>query len=192
MKKVLLLTVNPDETAFSTLLAGAYQKGVEKEFCVAQQVNISRLQFTNTIDNSGITLRNLEPDLMKVRNLILDSDHVVFFVEVNTGKFDFKLYTFLNRLFAIEAGSPIKALWQPSDFATKTARIISVLDNESWKDYQQNGRQITNHPVKKQNFQLFGFAAVRTTALGTVKKGVYNDYYWKWYNKMVLLGEKQY
>lgn len=192
MKKVLLFTVNPDEGVFSSLLAAAYKKGAEKAHASAFTVNISQLQFTNTIDNTGVTLRNLEPDLMRVRNLVLDCEHIVFFTEVNAGKVDLKLYTFLNRLFSIEGGSCNRELWQPSDLATKTARIISVLDSENWKAYQQGGRQISNHPVKKQSLQLFGFNTVRTTAMGPVRKGVYNDYYWKWVNKMTMLGESQY
>ena len=74
----------------------------------------------------------------------------------------------------------------------KAPVIDGKLDDEVWKEYKKKGRHNEFNPVKKQALNLFGFSTVRTTTLGSVKKGVFNEYYYKWINKLILLGEKQY
>jgi multimeric flavodoxin WrbA len=191
-KRVLILTAIEDEITFVADIAKSYKRGVVQGGGPVDEINIAKLNFANLIDVTKITLKTLEPDLVRVRNLILQCDHLVFITEVHKQKINLKLSSFFDRLFALQGGLPMKNLWQPSDFAGKTARIISILDDEAWKEYNKKGRYIAYNPIKKQALQLFGINVVRTTSLGDVIKGVFNEYYHKWINKMILLGKNQY
>ncbi|XZF16253.1 NAD(P)H-dependent oxidoreductase [Chitinophagaceae bacterium MMS25-I14] len=191
-RRVLIIICTDDETGFTAGLADAYKRGVVKEGAAATIVNIARIHFTHVINAYKVTLRELDADLKMVRNMVLESDHLVFIIDVQKSVVNFKLASFYDRLFSLQGGLPLKNLWRTSDFTGKTARIISVLDGEAWREYKQEGRQISYNPIKKQALQLLGIAVVRTTSLGSVKKGIHNDYYYKWINKMQLLGEKQY
>lgn len=178
-----------EEFNFINELAETYRKAAEEVGIVSEEVNIYDLRFDFLIHSSKINLSQLEPDLQGVRQYIVRAKHIVFFMPVLKREIPFKLKAFFDRLFVLEQGRPNPLLWEGVRFTDKTARIVSVTDDEVWREFKET-RTSEYHPIHKNTLELFGIGSVYTTTIGPVKTGVQNNYRAKWLLKIKELGSK--
>lgn len=191
MQNVLLIKAfeEGEEFNFINELAETYRSAAEEIGIASKEVNIYDLRFDFLIHSSKTNLSHLEPDLREVREHIIRAKHIVFFMPVLKREVPFKLKAFFDRFFALEQGRPIPALWEDIRFTDKTARIVSVTDDEVWREFKET-RTSEYHPIHKNTLELFGIGSVYTTTIGPVKAGVQNNYRAKWINKIKELGAK--
>lgn len=191
MQNVLLIKAfeEEEESSFISELAEAYRYSAEQSGIWVDTVNVYDLRFDLLVTPSKINLSQLESDLQEVREYIMRAKHIVFFIPVLKHEISFKLKAFFDRLFALEHGRPIPMLWGNVRFTDKAVRIVSVTDDEVWREFKET-RTSEYHPIHKSTLELFGIGNVYTTTIGPVRADVHNNYRNKWLGKIRELGAK--
>ena len=187
MKNLLILYGDADKSQVTYLLANAYRQGAEKTGASIKEISIMDLKFNpNKQFNNKIS--PLEPDLQTALEKILWANHIVLFCTVNKDSIPSRLSGFFERLFVpgqvISDKTPVKA----GMYSGKTARIVSVLDEESWRVWQQT-MQPTYHSIKRVVLERCKISPVRTCTIGYIHAPE-NDYAKKWLHKLYSFGEK--
>lgn len=185
----ILRAYTPEETD-GTRLADAYRDGALKAGHDLKDIDVHELNFDPFVyayQQPG----TMERDLEQVINAILRADHVVIFVPVYKAHIPMMVHSFCSRIFYTDSFAQVsKEVWGPRPmFHLKTARIISLLDTESWQEFQKD-RDARFHPLKKTVLELMGFQKVRTTTVPPFyKEKGEGAYFQKWMEKIFGLGE---
>lgn len=176
MKNLLILHGDTEKTGINHEFAKAYRLGAEKVGATVKEIHIMDLKFLpNKQFSTQIT--PLEPDLQAAAEKIKWANHIVLFCTVNHDSIPARLSAFFDRLF-----TPAQL------YAGKSARIVSVLDEESWKEWQLT-KKPTYHAIKRTVLERCRINPVRTCTIGYVHSPD-NDYAKKWIAKMTAFGEK--
>ncbi|NIG57596.1 NAD(P)H-dependent oxidoreductase [Chitinophaga sp. Cy-1792] len=176
MKNLLLLHGDLEKTGINHTFAKAYRQGAEKAGAMVKELSIMDLKFLpNKQFNNQIT--PLEPDLLDAAEKVKWANHIVLFCTVNHDSIPARLSGFFDRLFP-----------SGQSYAGKSARIVSVLDEASWKEWQLN-KKPTYHAIKRTVLERCRIMPVRTCTIGYVHSPE-NDYAKKWIAKMIAFGEK--
>lgn len=180
MKNLLILHGDTEKTGINQEFAKAYKQGAEKVGAAVKEIYIMDLKFNpNKQFNNQIT--PLEPDLQTASEKIKWANHIVLFCTVNHDSIPARLSGFFDRLFT-------PSQLHQGMYAGKSARIVSVLDEESWKEWQLTMKP-TYHSIKRTVLERCRINPVRTCTIGYVHSPE-NDYAKKWIMKMQGFGEK--
>jgi putative NADPH-quinone reductase len=176
MKHLLILHGDKDKSGINQEFAKAYRLGAEKVGAIVKEIQIMDLKFLpNKQFNNQIT--PLEPDLLDAAEKVKWANHIVLFCTVDRNSIPAKLSGFFDRLFP-----------SGQSYVGKSARIVSVLDEASWKEWQLN-KKPTYHAIKRTVLERCRVNPVRTCTIGYVLTPE-NDYAKKWCMKMTAFGEK--
>ncbi|HEY0272642.1 MAG TPA: NAD(P)H-dependent oxidoreductase [Chitinophaga sp.] len=187
MKNLLILHGDADKTAVTYDFAAAYQKGAVQAGASVKEIHIMDLKF-NSNKQFNNTISPLEPDLQAALEKILWANHIVLFCTVNKDSIPSRLSGFFDRLFmpgqVVSDKTPVRAMM----YSGKTARIVSVLDQESWREWQET-KKPTYHAIKRVVLERWKISPVRTCTIGFIHSP-HNEYAKKWCEKLYSFGEK--
>ena len=133
MKKVLIINGHPDKKSLCFALAEQYKKGAQKSGASCKIIHLIDLKF-NPISMGYNVLLELEPDLLKTQQAILEADHLVMVYPNWWGTYPALLKGFIDRVFLPnfafkyhkDSPMPEKLL------KGKTARMIVTMDTPRW------------------------------------------------------------
>ncbi len=187
MKQVLILNGDPEKTAATSHLIHAYRNGVEAAGGHVKEIYIIDLIFNSNkqFNNRGT---ELEPDLKRALDLIAWSNHVVLFCPVYLSSIPTRIKGFFDRIFMPDQVFLSKNQNISNNFSGKSARIISILDKETF-EYWKTDKKVTYLSIKRNVFENCRFSPVHTSTIGQLYS-LENDYSKKWLRKLESFGSK--
>ncbi|WP_345949711.1 NAD(P)H-dependent oxidoreductase [Mucilaginibacter sp. PAMB04274] len=187
MKQVVLINADIDKTPITRALINAYRAGADRANAALKEITIADLKF-----NPNKPLLNKltegQPDLAEVIATIRWSHHIVVFCPVYKSSINFKIKGFFDRIFLPDQVFIIRNPAFSNDFSGRSARIVSILDEAAWQDWQINQRT-TYLPIKRTILEKCRIKPVQTNTIGHLHS-LQNPYAQKWLNKLESFGEK--
>ncbi|RPE05770.1 flavodoxin family protein [Chitinophaga lutea] len=188
MKHLLILHGDAEKAGINHEFAKAYRQGAESVGAAVKELYIMDLKFNSNKQFSN-QITPLEPDLLMALERVQWASHIVLFCTVNHSSIPARLSGFFDRLFLPPLqGMADKQAKGLGVYPGKSARIVSVLDEESWKEWQLT-KKPTYHAIKRSVLERCRISPVRTCTIGYVHSPE-NDYAKKWIAKMQAFGEK--
>jgi putative NADPH-quinone reductase len=77
-KRVLLINGHSDELSFNEAITDAYEAGAKASGLEIKRINLRDLEFDPILRHGYRVIQDLEPDLVKVQEMIKWADHLVF------------------------------------------------------------------------------------------------------------------
>ncbi len=190
MRRALIINGHPDKESLCHSLAERYKRGADSSGAECDIVHLSDLTFSPILKHGYRKRTDLEPDLLKVWDLIEKAEHLVFVYPNWWGTYPALLKGFIERLFlpgfAFEYQTnkpfPKKLL------AGKSARIIVTTDTPDWY-YSLIYRSPGHHSMKKSILGFCGIKPVKITSLVYVKKST-DSQRKRWLEKVEKLGRE--
>lgn len=183
MKQLLIINADINKSPITGALIKAYRDGAAQAGAVIKEINIADLIFNPNKQFSIYTkATDLEPDLQDAINAFKWSTHVVVFCPVYKSSINTKIKGFFDRIFMPDQ------VFNHYNFAGKSARIISILDEEAWNDWIAN-EKATYIAIKKNILEKNSIRPVRTSTIGHLYS-LDNEYSKKWLQKLHNFGLK--
>src|SRR5205823_3339819 len=101
---------------------------------------------------------------------------------------NFKIKGFFDRIFLPDQVFVVHQISFNNDFKGRSARIVSILDEEAWNDWQTNQRA-TYMAIKRGVLQKCHIQPVHTSTIGHLYS-LENEYTQKWLKKLFNFGAK--
>lgn len=186
MKQVLILNGDIEKTVSTDFLINTYKNGAESVGATVKEIAITDLIFNANKLFNNRQIAELEPDLQKALNAIRQSNHVVLFCPVYVDHIPTKIKGFFDRLFMPDQIFKTRGQSIDNNFSGKSARIVSILDEETFKDWKAN-KKTTYLSIKKNVFEKCHINPVLTNTIGELHS-LENHYSQKWVAKMNKFG----
>jgi putative NADPH-quinone reductase len=192
-KKILLLLGHPDKSGFCGEIADAYEKSARAAGRSVDRLNIGEMQFDPILHKGYRERQELEPDLLRFRQLVTAADHFVVIHPVWWVGMPAILKGLFDRAWL--PGSAFRYMKMPSGknsifwhrmFRGKTARIIIASGTEPLIVRLLPGN--VNAQLKWGILWFAGFS-VRTTWFGP-SENIPDTRKARWLAKVERLGEK--
>lgn len=188
MKQVLILNGDIEKRTSTNFLIEAYKSGAESAGAVVKILAITDLIFNSNMLFNNRQIAELEPDLIKALQLLHASHHIVLFCPVYVDHIPAKIKGFFDRLFVPDQLFKSNQLNFNNDFRGKSGRIVSILDEHTFKEWKLNKR-ITYLSIKKTVFEKRRVNPVLTNTIGELH-AFDNHYSQKWSSKMRKFGSQ--
>lgn len=191
MKNILIINGHPDKNSFCFALAEKYKKGVEMNGTECKLVHLIDLEFNPILTYGYRVVAALEPDLKKMQQAILDSDHLVIVYPNWWGTYPAILKGFIDRVFLPNfafkylENSPLPAKLLKG----KTARIIVTMDTPKWYYWLIN-KSPGHNSMKKAILEFCGIKPVKITVFSGIKSSDEAKRK-KWLEEVEELGKNQ-
>jgi putative NADPH-quinone reductase len=181
MKQVLIINADIDKSPITGAFINIYRQGATDAKAVVKEINIADLIFNPNKQflNKAI---ELEPDLQDAINTIKWASHIVIFCPVYKSSINSKIKGFFDRIFMPDQ------VFNHHNYSGKSARIISILDEDAWNDWLANEKS-TYLSIKKNVLEKNAIKPVRTSTIGHLYD-LNNDYSKKWLQKLYNFGLK--
>ncbi len=190
MKKILVINGHPDDKSLCFELARQYKAGAESSGAECELVNLRDLEF-NPILESGYRMRTeLEPDLLKVQQQILDCDHLVLVYPNWWSTYPALLKGFIDRVFLPDFAFRYRensVLWDKL-LKGKSARLIVTMDTPGWYYWLIN-KSPGHNSMKKGILGFCGFGPVKITSFHSLRFSTETSRN-KWISKVEKLGQE--
>ncbi len=190
MKRVLVIDGHPDKQSFCHSLAEKYKTGAELSGAECTVVHLTDLEFTPILQHGYRKRTELEPDLLKMWELITNANHLVFVYPNWWGTYPALLKGFIDRLFLPGFAFELRKYWPLPKRLLKgrSARLIVTSDNPNWY-YAVKHRRPGHNSMKRSILGLCGVKPIRITTLAGVTKST--DAQRKlWHKKVEELGKR--
>ena len=191
MKRILIINGHPDKESFCFELAESYRRGAIATGADCELVNLVDLDF-NPILGYGYRKRTeLEPDLLKIQQDLLESDHLVFVYPTWWGTYPALLKGFIDRVFLPKFAFKYREnslLWDKL-LKGKSARLIVTMDTPKWY-YYLIYKSPGHNSMKKGILKYCGVKPVKITSFAPIKSSDSNKRQ-RWIHKIEQLGRKQ-
>ena len=133
-KKILVILGHPDTKSFCGALAKTYVEGVKASGNEVRELNLGELKFDPVLWKGYSKIQELEPDLIKAREYIQWSDHIVFVYPNWWGTMPALMKGFFDRVFL--PGFAFKyrdnsSFWDKL-LSGRTAHLIVTMDTPPW------------------------------------------------------------
>jgi putative NADPH-quinone reductase len=191
MNKILIINGHPNKDSFNFALAGAYKKGALEAGAEVKEIIIRELQFNPNLQSGYQKRTELEPDLIEAWEKIKWADHLVWVHPVWWGGLPAITKGFIDRVFLPGFAFQYRenSVWWDKLLKSKTAHIITTLDQPSWY-YKLMFSQPSVNQLKKSTLEFCGVKPVKVTFFGPIKsanEGIRK----KWLDKVVELGKEK-
>ncbi len=191
MNKILVINGHPDKKSFCYALAERYKKGADASGVECKLVHLIELEFNPILTYGYRVVSELEPDLLKIQQDILQADHLVFVYPTWWGTYPALLKGFIDRVFLpnfsfkYRKNSPF---WDKL-LKGKTARLIVTMDSPKWYNWLMY-RSPGHNSMKRAILQFCGIRPVKITSFAHVK---FSDELKrkKWMDEVEVLGRRQ-
>lgn len=188
MKKVLIINGHPDRISFATALTAAYKKGALQSGAKVEELVVADLDFNPNLQYGYRQRVELEPDLVRARELITWAEHVVWVYPIWWGGWPALLKGFIDRVFLPGFAMHYRenSVWWDKLLAGRSAHIINTLDQPAWYYWLVNGRP-GYLAMKRMVLEFSGFKPVRATTIGPIRKST-EKFRSKWLLKVEKAG----
>ena len=170
MKKILIINGHPDKESLCFALAESYKKGADTNGDQCQLVHLVDLKFNPILTYGYRVVSELEPDLLKIQQDILQADHLVFVYPNWWATFPALLKGFIDRVllpnFAFKYHE--KGPFWDKLLKGKTARLIVTMDTPKWYYWLIN-RNAGHNAMKIGVLEFCGIKPVKISAFAPVK-----------------------
>lgn len=132
--RVLIINSHPDRESFCFALADKYMQVCKNRGVQCNLIHLMDLHFDPILKYGYRMPTGLEPDLIKMQELILAANHIVFVFPVWWGTYPALLKGFIDRVFLPGFAfkyKPGSLLWEKK-LIGKTATIIATMDTPLW------------------------------------------------------------
>lgn len=191
MKKILIINGHPDKKSFCFALAESYKKGADMSGSECKLVHLIDLEFNPILTFGYRVVSELEPDLQKIQQDILDADHLVIVYPNWWGTYPALLKGFIDRVFLpnfafkYHEKSPLPAKLLKG----RTARIIVTMDTPKWYYWLIN-KSPGHHSMKTGILEFSGIKPVTISSFAILKSS--DDLKRKkWLDEVEELGKKE-
>ncbi|WDF54394.1 NAD(P)H-dependent oxidoreductase [Mucilaginibacter sp. KACC 22063] len=183
MKQVVIINADFNKGEPTRTLIETYTKGARQAQAVLKEIIIADLKF-NPNKLLPFSVNEPEPDLLDAIEKIKWANHIVIFCPVYKDSINFKIKGFFDRIFMPDQ----VFVGRYDNFSGRSARIISILDEPSWKDWRINQRP-TYLAIKRSVLEKRNVNPVHTSTIGYFQS-LDNTYANKWLKKLHDFGEK--
>jgi putative NADPH-quinone reductase len=187
MKQVVIINADINRSEVTQALINAYRQGAESAQAVVKEIVITSLRF-NPNQQLPDRAADMEPDLADAVKKIKWASHIVVFCPVFKQSINFKIKGFFDRVFLPHRVFVSSSDNFDSDFSGRSARIISILDEEAWTDWQ-NTQKATYLSIKRSVLEKRNIKPVYTSTVGYLYI-LENEYAQKWLKKLFNFGTK--
>lgn len=190
MRKILIINGHPDRESFCFELANRYKKGAEYSGADCKIVNLIDLEFSPILKFGYKKRTELEADLLKVQNEILESNHLVFVYPTWWGTYPALLKGFIDRVFLPKFAFKYREnslLWNKL-LKGKSARLIVTMDTPKWY-YSLIYKSSGHNSMKKAILEFCGIKPVKITTLSPIKSSSAIKRK-KWLEQIEKIGQK--
>jgi len=170
MKNILIINGNPDKESLCSEFARAYRKGAEKSAANCTLINLYDLEFDPILRQGYRKRTELEPDLLKAQQAILQAEHLIVIYPNWWGTYPALLKGFIDRVFLPKFAFSYRensVLWDKL-LSGKSARLIVTMDTPKWY-YCLINKSPGHHSMKKGILEFCGIKPVKITAFGPVR-----------------------
>ena len=191
MKKILIINGHPDKKSLCFALAESYKKGADTNGDQCQLVHLIDLEFNPILTNGYRLVSDLEPDLLKIQQDILQADHLVLVYPNWWATFPALLKGFIDRVFLPNCAFKYheKGPFWDKLLKGKTARLIVTMDTPKWYYWLMN-RNAGHNAMKIGVLEFCGINQVKISAFAPVKSS--DDLKRKkWIAEVEILGKLQ-
>ena len=191
MKKILIINGHPDKNSFCYELAKSYNTGATLSGAKCKLIHLIDLNFDPILKYGYRQRTELEPDLQKIQQDILDSDHLVFVYPIWWGTYPALLKGFIDRVFLPKFSFKYRdnsLLWDKL-LKGKSARLIVTMDTPKWY-YALIYRSPGHNAMKKGVLEFCGIKPVGITSLSPIKSSDENKRK-NWLAMIEQLGRKE-
>ena len=189
MRKVVVIQGHPMKKSLCGAFYEAYIKGAnQNENIEVHQLHLMDLDFNPNLLYGYKKRTELEPDLVKAQQLIMEADHTVWIFPIWWGTMPAIMKGFMDRIilpgffFEYQENSPFAIKLMKG----KTARVITTSDTPVWF-YKLVHGQPAFRMMRRVFFDFVGIKS-KVTAFGRVKyqKQIIID---KWIKKVERIGK---
>jgi NAD(P)H dehydrogenase (quinone) len=190
MKKILIINGHPDKESLCFALAESYKKGADASGIECKLVHLIDLQFNPILTYGYRVVSELEPDLIKIQQEILEAHHLVIVYPNWWGTYPALLKGFIDRVFLPNfAFKYLKDSPLPAKLLKgKTARIIVTMDTPKWYYWLIN-KSPGHNSMKKAILEFCGISPVKISSFAVVKSSDDKERK-KWIDEVEKLGKK--
>ena len=190
MKKILIINGHPDKESFCFELARKYKTGADSSGAECKIVNLIDLEFSPILEFGYRKRTELESDLLKVQDDILEASHLVFVYPNWWGTQPALLKGFIDRVFLPKFAFEYREnslLWDKL-LKEKTGRLIVTMDTPKW--YYKLVSGSPGHKAMKKG--ILGFCGVKPVKITTLSpiKSADKAKLEKWLKQIEKLGQK--
>ncbi len=189
MKSILIINGHPDKESLCSALAESYAKGAESSKTNCKLVHLSDLKFDPVLHYGYRKRTELEPDLLRIQNDIIEANHLVFVYPNWWGTYPALLKGFIDRVFLPKYAFKYREnslLWDKL-LKGKSARLIVTMDTPKWY-YLMVVNSPGHNSFKKSILEFCGIKPVKITAFGPVKSSDEKKRS-EWLKKVEVLGK---
>ncbi|SFS91961.1 Putative NADPH-quinone reductase (modulator of drug activity B) [Mucilaginibacter polytrichastri] len=187
MRQVIIINADINKSETTQALIAAYRKGAESVDALVKEIVITDLKF-NPNKQLPNRIAEPEPDLMEAIEKLKWASHIVVFCPVFKESINFKIKGFFDRIFLPDQVFVVNQPNFSNDFRGRSARIVSILDEAAWNDWQTTQRA-TYMSIKRSVLEKCHIKPVHTSAIGHLYT-LENEYAQKWLKKLFSFGSK--
>ncbi|MGV8911326.1 MAG: NAD(P)H-dependent oxidoreductase [Rhodoglobus sp.] len=178
----VIIDGHPNPNSLCAAIAVEYATGHSNSTVVA----LRDLQFDPSLHFGYTRRQELEPDLERTWQLLLDAQHIVVVTPIWWGSVPALLKGFFDRLLLPKRAYQVKANGLPEGLLSgRTGRVIVTTDSPWW--YLPLVGDTTVRHVRETTLRFCGIKPVRATRLGPVK-GSTLEQRERWLAKAASLG----
>ena len=187
MGQLLIINADINKSENTAALIAAYKQGAVLSESVIKDLVIADLKFN---PNKQFAQHNTdyEPDLLHAISMLKWATHIAVFCPVYKDSINTKIQGFFDRIFIPNQLFAISDKNAVNNFSGKSARIISILDEAAWNDWQAN-KHPTYLAIKKSILEKRHIKPVHTNTIGHLYS-LDNEYSKKWMQKLYSFGLK--
>ncbi len=191
-KNILIINGHPDKKSFCFALAESYQKGAATTEVDCKLIHLIDLQFNPILTYGYRQVSTLDPDLIKMQELILQANHLVFVYPNWWSTYPALLKGFIDRVFLPNFAFKYHAkgpFWDKL-LKGKTARLIVTMDTPKWYYWLVN-RRPGHNSMKIGILKFSGIEPVAITVFAPMKSSTELQRK-NWLKEAEALGSNQY
>jgi putative NADPH-quinone reductase len=187
MGQLLIINADIDKSENTAALISAYKNGATASQVMIKELIIADMKFNPNKQFSLHATEN-EPDLQQAINMLKWAKHIAIFCPVYKDSINTKIKGFFDRIFMPDQVFISNDRSTINNFSGKSARIISILDEAAWNDWQANMHP-TYLAIKKNMLEKRQITPVHTSTIGHLYS-LDNEYSKKWLQKLYSFGLK--
>ena len=170
MKKTLIINGHPDKASFCFALAESYKNGADSVGADCQLVHLIDLKFNPILTHGYRLVSQLEPDLLKMQQDILNADHLVFVYPNWWATYPALLKGFFDRVFIPNFAFKYheKGPFWDKLLKGKSARLLVTMDTPKWYYWLIN-RSAGHNAMKIGILEFCGIKPVKISVFAPVK-----------------------
>ena len=187
MRQVIIINADINKGETTQALIDAYRTGAESSDAQVRDIVIADLKF-NPNKQLPNRIAEPEPDLTEAIEKLKWANHIVVFCPVFKESINFKIKGFFDRIFLPDQVFVVNQPNFSNDFRGRSARIVSILDEAAWNDWQTT-QKATYLSIKRSVLEKCYIQPVHTSAIGHLYS-LENEYAQKWLKKLYSFGSK--